>query len=206
MRRLAIIDLNTGHQPISNEDGTVWIVFNGEIYNYQELRERLIAAGPSVPYRQRYRDTDPPLRAGGRGGAEAAARDVRLRHLGCAAAAGCSWRATGSARSRSTTRSCRRELYFASEISCLRIAGVPVEPDPEALRLYFQFNYIPDPMTAYKAIRRLPAAGWMTWENGVVKQGKYWECRSRRRSTPGVSYAERWRGCARSSMKACACE
>src|SRR6266576_3746146 len=45
MRRLSIIDLNTGHQPISNEDGTVWIVFNGEIYNYQELRGFLIAKG-----------------------------------------------------------------------------------------------------------------------------------------------------------------
>src|SRR5579872_5740833 len=45
MRRLSIIDLSTGHQPISNEDGTVWIVFNGEVYNYQELRPRLISQG-----------------------------------------------------------------------------------------------------------------------------------------------------------------
>ena len=45
MRRLSIVDLATGHQPISNEDGTLWIVFNGEIYNHRELRERLIAAG-----------------------------------------------------------------------------------------------------------------------------------------------------------------
>jgi asparagine synthase (glutamine-hydrolysing) len=44
-RRLSIIDLNTGHQPISNEDGMVWIVFNGEIYNYQELREFLLTKG-----------------------------------------------------------------------------------------------------------------------------------------------------------------
>src|SRR3984885_886831 len=44
-RRLSIIDLNTGHQPLSNEDGTIWIVFNGEIYNYQELREYLVARG-----------------------------------------------------------------------------------------------------------------------------------------------------------------
>src|SRR5215510_3201935 len=45
MRRLSIIDVATGHQPISNEDGSVWIVFNGEIYNYRELREELIACG-----------------------------------------------------------------------------------------------------------------------------------------------------------------
>ena len=45
MRRLSIIDLSTGHQPISNEDGSIWIVFNGEIYNYQELRQDLIAKG-----------------------------------------------------------------------------------------------------------------------------------------------------------------
>jgi len=45
----------------------------------------------------------------------------------------------------------------------------------DALRLYFQFNYIPDPFTAYRAIRRLPAAGWMTYENGTVRQGRYWE-------------------------------
>src|SRR5215469_9081424 len=45
MRRLSIIDLSTGHQPISNEDGTIWIVFNGEIYNFQELRDELRARG-----------------------------------------------------------------------------------------------------------------------------------------------------------------
>ena len=45
MRRLSIIDLGTGHQPISNEDGTVWIVFNGEIYNFQELRDDLVSRG-----------------------------------------------------------------------------------------------------------------------------------------------------------------
>ena len=45
MRRLSIIDLSTGHQPLSNEDGSIWVVFNGEIYNYQELRQRLIGQG-----------------------------------------------------------------------------------------------------------------------------------------------------------------
>src|ERR1044071_987166 len=55
MRRLAIIDLFTGHQPISNEDGTVWIVFNGEIYNYRELREALIGRGHAF---QTHSDTE----------------------------------------------------------------------------------------------------------------------------------------------------
>src|SRR5919109_1604256 len=45
MRRLSIIDLNTGHQPISNEDGSIWVVFNGEIYNFHELRDDLIGKG-----------------------------------------------------------------------------------------------------------------------------------------------------------------
>src|ERR1700682_2282302 len=45
MRRLSIIDLSTGHQPISNEDGTIWVVFNGEIYNYRELRDDLACRG-----------------------------------------------------------------------------------------------------------------------------------------------------------------
>src|SRR4051812_18642313 len=45
MRRLSIIDLATGHQPIGNEDGTAWIVFNGEIYNYRDLREELLGRG-----------------------------------------------------------------------------------------------------------------------------------------------------------------
>ena len=61
MRRLSIIDLSTGHQPISNEDGTVWVVFNGEIYNYQELRQDLIAQGPSLPHQQRYGNARPPI-------------------------------------------------------------------------------------------------------------------------------------------------
>src|SRR5260370_37424878 len=66
-------------------------------------------------------------------------------------------------------------IWFGSELACLRQAGVPLEPDPEALRLYFQFNYIPDPLTAYRAIRRVPAGGWLTYERGAVRQGRYWQ-------------------------------
>jgi asparagine synthase (glutamine-hydrolysing) len=67
-------------------------------------------------------------------------------------------------------------LYFGSEIECLREAAVPLDIDQEALRLYFQFNYIPDPFTAFRAIRKLPASGWMEYsQDGTVRQGTYWK-------------------------------
>ena len=84
-----------------------------------------------------------------------------------------------------------RGIFFASELSCLRTAGVPLDIDREALRLYFQFNYIPDPFTAFQAIRKLPPAGWMTWEKGTVRHGRYWELPvPAAMPAPGASYAE----------------
>ena len=112
----------------------------------------------------------------------------RKARTGCGGCAACSLTPSGTLRRRrlflARDRFGKKPLYyavlpqgicFASELSCLRTAGVPLEADAEALRLYFQFNYIPDPFTAYRAIRRLPAAGWLTWENGEVRQGRYWE-------------------------------
>ncbi len=61
--RLSIIDLSDGHQPIHNEDRSVWVVFNGEIFNYIELRERAAARRPPVLYELRYRSHRAPLRA-----------------------------------------------------------------------------------------------------------------------------------------------
>ena len=62
MRRLSIVDLKTGHQPISNEDGSLWIVFNGEIYNHQALREQADCARPLLPHAQRHRNHRPSVR------------------------------------------------------------------------------------------------------------------------------------------------
>jgi asparagine synthase (glutamine-hydrolysing) len=174
MRRLSIIDLSTGHQPISNEDGSVWIVFNGEIYNYQELRAGLISRG------HRFRtasDTETLVHLYEQEGVDGL---QRLRGMFAFAI----WDAGRNRLLLARDRFGKKPLYYAvlpngiwfgSEISCLRQAGVPLETDPNALRLYFQFNYIPDPLTAYRAIRRVPAAGWLTYQGGTVQQGRYWQ-------------------------------
>src|ERR1035437_110354 len=167
MRRLSIIDLSTGHQPISNEDGTVWIVFNGEIYNYQELRAGLMARGHRF---QTSSDTETLVHLYEEEGVEGL---KRLRGMFAFAI----WDARQSRLLLARDRFGKKPLYYAvlptgiyfgSEISCRRQAGVPLETDPEALRLYFQFNYIPDPLTAYRAIRRVPAGAWLTYQRGAT--------------------------------------
>jgi len=174
MRRLSIIDLSTGHQPMSNEDGSVWIVFNGEIYGYQELRSDLMARGHRF---QTSSDTETLIHLYEE---EGSAGLRRVRGMFAYAI----WDARRERLFLARDRFGKKPLYYAvlpggiyfgSEISCLRQAGVPLEPDRDALRLYFEFNYIPDPMTAYRAIRRLPAGSWMTYERGKVEQRRYWQ-------------------------------
>src|SRR5262249_25624044 len=83
-------------------------------------------------------------------------------------------------------------FYFASELSSLRAAGVPLEIDREALRLYFQFSCIADPFTAFRAIRKLPAGFWMTYDAaGATRQGRYWRLPPpAKQAPPQVSEAE----------------
>ncbi|MEO8592533.1 MAG: asparagine synthase (glutamine-hydrolyzing) [Candidatus Solibacter sp.] len=190
MRRLSIIDLSTGHQPMCNEDESVWIVFNGEIYEYQDLRAELIARG------HRFRtasDTETILHLYEEQGVEGL---QRLRGMFAFAI----WDARQGRLLLARDRFGKKPLYYAvlphgiyfgSEISCLRQAGVPLDTDPDALRLYFQFNYIPDPLTAYRAIRRIPAAGWLTYQRGTVKQGRYWQMPvAAAQPAPGFTHAQ----------------
>ena len=119
MRRLSIIDVAGGHQPLSNEDGTLWLVANGEIYNYRELRARPRRARPSLPHRLRQRDDPAPLRAVRRRVRDAAERHVRVRAVGRAPPAPAHRRATGSASSRSTCWQDGGGSLFASEAKAL---------------------------------------------------------------------------------------
>ena len=187
MRRLSIIDLGTGHQPMANEDRSVWIVFNGEIYNFQELRNSLERRGHRFETRS---DTETIVHLYEEQGADGLAR---LRGMFALAIWDTRRRRILLARDRFGKKPLYyailpEGLYFASELSALRQAGVPLDADPEALRLYFQFNYIPDPFSAYRAIRKLPAGGWLTCDqNGTVKTGSYW-----RLPAPNASCAGRF--------------
>jgi asparagine synthase (glutamine-hydrolysing) len=175
MRRLSIIDLSTGHQPISNEDGSVWVVFNGEIYEYQSLRADLIARGHRF---HTHSDTETLVHLYEEEGIEGL---HRLRGM----FAFCIWDARRRKMLLVRDRFGKKPLYYAqlpqglyfgSELKCLRAAGVPLEIDRDALRLYFQFNNIPDPYSIFRSIRKLEPGGWLECDDrGTVRTGRYWK-------------------------------
>lgn len=174
MRRLSIIDLATGHQPISNEDGSVWVVFNGEIYNYQELRRDLEARGHQFKTQS---DTETLVHLYEEEGPQGAAR---LRGMFAYALWDARRRRLTIARDRFGKKplyyaALPGGLYFGSELKCLWRAGAPLDLDEEAMRLYFLFGFIPDPYSAFRAIRKLPGGCWMTYEpGGDVRREVYW--------------------------------
>src|SRR2546426_2287820 len=174
MRRLSIIDLSTGHQPMSNEDQSVWVVFNGEIYNYQDLRKELIAQGHRF---ETSSDTETLVHLYEQHGVDGLRR---LRGMFAFAIWDGKQRRLLLARDRFGKKplyyaALPQGIYFGSELSCLRIAGVPLDIDTEALRLYFQFSYIPDPYSAFRTIRKLPAGSWLTYDTtGAMRQDRYW--------------------------------
>jgi asparagine synthase (glutamine-hydrolysing) len=176
--RLSIIDLTeTGHEPIPNEDETVWALLNGEIYNYRELRTDLITRG------HRFRGTGdaeviPHLY-------EEYGRDF-LRHLrGMFAIV--IWDARAGTMLLARDRSGKKPLYyaridgslvFASEIKALLThPGVEDEVDPQAIHDYLSFGIVPGERTVYRGIRRLPAAHVLTVDgkSGETRLDRYWD-------------------------------
>ena len=174
MRRLSIIDLSTGHQPMANEDESVWVVFNGEIYNYQELRRDLLARGHRFVTNS---DTETLVHLYEEQGAEGL---QRLRGMFAYAIWDSRRRRMFLARDRFGKKPLYyavlpEGLYFGSELKCLQAAGVPCDIDEEAIRLFFHFTYIPEPWSCFRAVRKLPPGSWMTYDaDGTVRQGRYW--------------------------------
>ncbi len=175
MRRLSIIDLGSGQQPISNEDGTIWVVFNGEIYNYRELRAGLAARGHRFTTASDTEILVHLYEEYGTAGIE------QLRGMFAYAI----WDSRSASMLLARDRFGKKPLYFAhlpdglyfaSELRSLRAAGVPLHTDPEALRLYLLLNYIPDPWSPYKAIRKLAPGSWLRYfADGRTEQGRYWQ-------------------------------
>jgi asparagine synthase (glutamine-hydrolysing) len=168
-RRLSIIDLETGDQPIANEDGTLQVVQNGEIYNYRELRRELERAGG-----HRFRtqgDTEVLLHLyeeHGDGFAE------RLRGMFAIAIWDAPRHRLVLARDRFGIkplyyRATGSELAFASELRALPRGEI----DLDALEAFLAFNSIPAPLTIFKEIRKLPPGHLLSWEDGRVELKRF---------------------------------
>ncbi len=182
MRRLAIIDLFSGDQPISNEDESLWIVFNGEIFNFQELHQKLQSTGHRFKTRSDtecilhlYEDHGDDCVKYLNGQFAFALWDVPKQRLLLA-------------RDRMGQKPLfysRQEdsLFFSSELSSL-LQGLPTSPEINlpAIDLYLGLQYIPDPMTAYQGVHKLSPAHTLTWQNGRMELKRYWN----------LDYAPKW--------------
>jgi asparagine synthase (glutamine-hydrolysing) len=180
MRRLSIIDLSTGDQPIYNEDRSLAIVFNGEIYNFQELRAELVAAGHRFATAS---DTEAVLHLYEQYGLDAL---PRLRGMFTFAI---HERRTGRvilARDRLGIKPLHyvdtpHVFYAASEIkSLLGLPGVDRALDEVALDQYFALLYVPAPRTIFRDIRKLPPGHYLIKEPGrPAVIGRYWQLSAR---------------------------
>ena len=178
-RRLAIIDLSTGDQPMSSEDGRVWIVFNGEIYNFRELRQELEAAGARFRTQS---DTEVILRAYD---ADGPACVSRLRGMFAFAILDERSRRLVLARDRVGIKPLvyawdGRRLLFASEIKAIvEDQTVARDLDADALGEYLTFHYVPTPRTIFASVRKLPPASLLVLplDGGAPEISRYWRLR-----------------------------
>jgi asparagine synthase (glutamine-hydrolysing) len=189
MRRLSIIDLNTGSQPIHNEDRSVWIVFNGEIYNFPELRKELECRGHHL-----YTNTDTEVIV--HLYEELGVDCVRkLRGMFAIALYDEKKKSLLLARDRLGKKPlyyamCEGNLYFASEIKAiLAVAPQLAEPDPEGILQFFYFGYIPDPHSAFRHIRKLAPGHLAEYRNGKATVRQYWDVPAYGTHDPGSDEA-----------------
>src|SRR4030095_1896605 len=175
MRRLPIIDITSGSQPISNEEGTIWIVFNGEIYNHRELRQELIKHGHFFSTRS---DTETIVHLYEEEGEQCV---EKLRGMFVFAIWDQHEHKLFVARDRVGKKPLhytliRQTLIFGSEIKALlQHPAVKHEVNPRAISDFLTFGYVPDPATAFQNIFRLPAGCVLTLKNGCLQVRAYWD-------------------------------
>ncbi len=175
IQRLRVIDLATGDQPVYNEDRSIAVVLNGEIYNYRELRERLVAnghrfttAGDTEVIAHLYEEEGPDCVRSLSGMFAFALWDGRREELLVA-----------------RDRIGKKPLFyaerggaisFASELWALLADGeISREVDPEALDRFFTYTYVPSPFSAFRAVRKLPPASMLRWRDGRTRIERYWK-------------------------------
>ena len=179
-RRLAILDLSAdGHMPMRNEDGTVWITYNGEIYNFAELRRELQSKGHHFVSNT---DTEVVIHLYEQEGA-----DCVHRLKGMFAFAICDLRSGRPelflARDHFGVKPFYylqdgRKLAFASEVKALlQLPEIKAEIDLESLHQYLTFLWVPDPKTMFRGIYKLPAGHCATFRDGELKIRQYWDLR-----------------------------
>ena len=177
MRRLAIIDLNTGHQPLSYADGDLWIAFNGEIYNYQSLREELLARGHRLKTKT---DTEAILALYQEMGAACV---TKLRGMFAFAVWDKKKRRLFVARDRIGKKPLvyaerpDGTLLFASELRCLFALdpSLPRAVDFPSIDMYLSLQYIPAPKTVYASVKKLPPGHTLVWQDGKTTLERYWD-------------------------------
>ncbi|MDD5546625.1 MAG: asparagine synthase (glutamine-hydrolyzing) [Candidatus Omnitrophica bacterium] len=175
IRRLSVIDLVTGHQPVHNEDKKIWVVMNGEIYNFRDLRDGLEGKGHKFYTKS---DTEVLVHLYEEYGENC------VQHLrGMYAFAIWDERRDKLTLARDRVGKkplCYRlengRMVFGSEIkSILAVSGTSPRMDPEALDLYLTYKYIPAPKTIFQGIRKLPPASILVWEDGKMTINEYWD-------------------------------
>lgn len=174
-RRLSIVDLASGRQPMSNEDGMVTIVFNGEIYNHWELRPGLEARGHRFRTRSdteaiihAYEEAGPGCAAQLRGMFAFALWDARRQRLVLA-------RDHSGIKPLYFAQTIAGDLIFASEVKALFASGyLDPELDESALPEYLAAGHVSGARTLFRGVRKLLPGHWMTWEAGHVHMERFW--------------------------------
>src|SRR5690348_16615180 len=174
-RRLSIIDVAGGHQPISNEDGSVWVLLNGEIYNYSELRQRLLQRGHRFSTKS---DTEAIVHLYEDKGEDCFAE---LRGMFSIALWDAGERKLVLARDRVGKKplfyfNSGKQILFGSELKALLAAGtVPRTMDARAVSDYFSLGYIPAPKTIYQGVSKVLPGHYLVASSGNVHSVRYWD-------------------------------
>jgi len=189
-RRLSIIDLGGGHQPLSNEDGTVWVVFNGEIYNFRDLRGELEARGHQF---QTHSDTEVIVHSYEEYGEECFRRFNGMFGIGI-------WDERRGRLVLARDRMGKKPLYycltnetfiFASELKAiLTYPDFRRKVNPLSLMKYLFYEFVPSPHTIFDEAKKLPSASYLILRSGSVEVIEYWSPFSLGRMRESISESE----------------